>query len=362
MDKQVHYIERLEVDTRGEADEDFFEHDVYHLEEEGIVNGSDDENAEDVERLIKFNKDATFGQMKIYRALHIAREIVEGSEKEQCAKLHDYCAELRRSNLGSTCALEVQSVNLSQPPHFEKLYICLDACKKGFLAGCKLLIGLDGCHLKGYYGGQLLTTVTQDGNRSFYVIAYAVVEQETKETWSWCLNKAIFRHREWDISGIPCKQAVACMMMNDSDPEKFVHSYYSKETLQRIYEPFVRPIIGEDHWEKQSLDPVLPPNYSRAGGRPKMKRTKGNDIPQDPSKMKKRRKECAGIVGASSSNVPKLRKRAEKVAETDDPLGSNAQMHMRKRARTTSMSIATEIQLSGPQSSLSQKKCRKKCI
>ncbi|XP_031405749.1 uncharacterized protein LOC116214489 [Punica granatum] len=245
-DHQVHHVERPEdADIRGEVDEDFFEHDEYHSEEEGIVNGSDDENAEDVECwfegcggfLVKgFNPTHTCSrklknklanrqwvaqklveglrmfpkmtindgcaymshkykvkvcQMKIYRALHIAREIVEGSEKEQYAKLHDYCAELRRSNLGSTCAVGVQRVNLSEPPHFEKLYISLDATKKGFLAGCRPLIGLDGCHLKGYYGGQLLTAVAQDGNHSFYVIAYAVVEQETKETWIWFLTRLL---------------------------------------------------------------------------------------------------------------------------------------------------------------------------
>ncbi|PKI74476.1 hypothetical protein CRG98_005158 [Punica granatum] len=63
MDEQVHYVERDEVATREEADEDFFEHDEYHSEEKGIVNGNDDENADDIERLIQFNKDATFGQL-----------------------------------------------------------------------------------------------------------------------------------------------------------------------------------------------------------------------------------------------------------------------------------------------------------
>ena len=33
-------------------------------------------------------------------------------------------------------------------PYFERIYIYLEGCKKGFLAGCKPIIGLDACHLK----------------------------------------------------------------------------------------------------------------------------------------------------------------------------------------------------------------------
>ena len=32
--------------------------------------------------------------------------------------------------------------------YFERLYICLEGCKNGFLAKCTPFIGLDACHLK----------------------------------------------------------------------------------------------------------------------------------------------------------------------------------------------------------------------
>ena len=44
-------------------------------------------------------------------------------------------------------------------PYFERLCICLEGCKKGFLARCKSFIGLDACHLKNKLKGQLITTV-----------------------------------------------------------------------------------------------------------------------------------------------------------------------------------------------------------
>jgi L-amino acid N-acyltransferase YncA len=42
--------------------------------------------------------------------------------------------------------------------------------------------------LKGYYGGQLLSAVSQDANNHIYVVAYAVVDVENKENWKWFLT------------------------------------------------------------------------------------------------------------------------------------------------------------------------------
>jgi hypothetical protein len=53
--------------------------------------------------------------------------------------------------------------------------------------GCRPIIGLDGCHLKGVYGGQLLSAVGRDGNDNLFPIAMAVVEAETKDSWTWFL-------------------------------------------------------------------------------------------------------------------------------------------------------------------------------
>ena len=52
------------------------------------------------------------------------------------------------------------------------------------------MIGLDGCFLMGYYGGQLLSVVGQDANNHlfFLVVAYAVVDSEIKDNWKWFLT------------------------------------------------------------------------------------------------------------------------------------------------------------------------------
>ncbi|XP_024176584.2 uncharacterized protein LOC112182337 isoform X2 [Rosa chinensis] len=68
------------------------------------------------------------------------------------------------------------------------MYICLGALKNGFKAGCRAVIGLDGAHLKSAFGGQLLTAVGIDANNTTWVIAYAMVENETKDSWIWFLQ------------------------------------------------------------------------------------------------------------------------------------------------------------------------------
>lgn len=123
----------------------------------------------------------------IFRALKEARELVEGSEREQYGKMWDYAHELIRSNPGSLIKMDT----IPQPdsgPQFQRFFVCLDACKRGFKAGCRPFIGLDGCFLKGYFGGQLLSAVGQDANKHIFVIAYAIVDVENKENWKWFLT------------------------------------------------------------------------------------------------------------------------------------------------------------------------------
>jgi hypothetical protein len=58
----------------------------------------------------------------------------------------------------------------------------LAAMKKWFLEGCRLVISLDGCFLKGPYKGILLATVGRDANNNMYPIAIVIVESETKDS------------------------------------------------------------------------------------------------------------------------------------------------------------------------------------
>ena len=84
--------------------------------------------------------------------------------------------------------LKIQRPAPALLPQFGSFYKCLDGPKQAFKSACRPLIGMDGCHLKTKYGGQLLIAVGRDPNDQYMPIAFAVVEMETKETWKWFTN------------------------------------------------------------------------------------------------------------------------------------------------------------------------------
>lgn len=81
----------------------------------------------------------------------VIRKVMDARSGEY-AKLFDYALELKRSNPGSSVHI---ALDPEEEDHvFQRMYICLDACRKGFLDGCRRVIGLDGCFLKGSMKGE----------------------------------------------------------------------------------------------------------------------------------------------------------------------------------------------------------------
>lgn len=120
---------------------------------------------------------------KLKRAKSIVMQKLLDSSKGQYQRLFDYQLELLRSNPGSTVIVKLDTAEVN--PIFQRMYICLAACKKGFKVGCRKVVGLDGCFFKGATNGELLCAVGRDGNNQMYPIAWAVVEKENNESWDW---------------------------------------------------------------------------------------------------------------------------------------------------------------------------------
>ena len=65
---------------------------------------------------------------------------------------------------------------------FKRLYTCFKAFKDNFVS-CRPIVGLDGCFLKGRFGGKVLIVVGRDGNDQMLPLCYAIVEVGNKDTW-----------------------------------------------------------------------------------------------------------------------------------------------------------------------------------
>ncbi|WMV48790.1 hypothetical protein MTR67_042175 [Solanum verrucosum] len=125
-----------------------------------------------------------------------------GDWKLEFSRLLDYADMIKSTNPGSSCWVRTDNETVNGLHLFKYFYVCFAALKNGWLEGCRKIIGLDGCFLKGACRGELLVAVGKNGNNQMYPIAWAVVDQETKHSWSWFLNYLIEDLQLGDGSGI----------------------------------------------------------------------------------------------------------------------------------------------------------------
>ena len=125
--------------------------------------------------------DLTLSQ--VCRSRKATRGLIIGNEEAQYGLLRDYAEMIRRTNIGSKVILQMEMENENAEPKFKRMYIRYNAQKVGFLGGCRPFVKLDGCHLKGRFGRQLLSATAKDGNDNIFLVAMAVVKQENKDNW-----------------------------------------------------------------------------------------------------------------------------------------------------------------------------------
>ena len=111
----------------------------------------------------------------------------QATTEEHYAMIRSYGKAILDSNVGSTVKLGV-TVNPDEKTYFDRFYCCFSALKKGFMLGCRPIIALDGCFLKKPNVGEILTAIGRDGNNHIFPIAWAIVNVENKDNWSWFLE------------------------------------------------------------------------------------------------------------------------------------------------------------------------------
>ena len=124
---------------------------------------------------------------------------------------------LLRTNANSVVVLQ-STPQIERPPLFKRFFCGLQGLKRGFLNGCSPFLFFDGCHLRGRYGGVLLSAVTTDANCGLFPVAWAIVESECKESWGFfltCLEEFIGpfeAEKHWHFM---------------ADRQKVIHVYYT---------------------------------------------------------------------------------------------------------------------------------------
>ena len=83
---------------------------------------------------------------------------------------------IRMTDVENKVILQTKMEDGNAQPKFKRMYIRYNAQKLGFLGDCRPFIGLDRCHLKGRFGGLLLSITANDGNDNIFPMAMVVVE------------------------------------------------------------------------------------------------------------------------------------------------------------------------------------------
>ncbi|GJR74615.1 hypothetical protein Tco_0086980 [Tanacetum coccineum] len=95
--------------------------------------------------------------------------------------INEYRHAILDSNPGSTCRLDDEETE-SGHYYFKRIYVCFKGVKECWLAGCRKVIGLDGCFLKHTCRGELLVAMGRDANKQMYPIAWAAVKNDASTT------------------------------------------------------------------------------------------------------------------------------------------------------------------------------------
>ena len=66
--------------------------------------------------------------------------------------------------------------------------------------------------------------------------------------------------RRWELTGLPCPHAYACIIGNSERVEDYVDTFYTIETFKNVYSHYINPTNPEDHWpEVVDCGEVIPP-------------------------------------------------------------------------------------------------------
>ncbi|XP_072984355.1 uncharacterized protein [Typha latifolia] len=202
------------------------------------------------------------------------------------------------------------------------------ACSDGFKAGCRPYLGLDGCHLKGKYFGDLLAATAWDANYGIFLVAFAIVNIESGYTWRWfleCLKEGIGnienltfmsdRQKRLDVDvngvfpgvehrkcGFRCIHAAAVILSFRRKVVDYVNDYFTVERYMLTYKGKIAALPDKKYWKRPTNDLIVnAPKRGRPRGRPRKKRTRGVNEERMPNGVMKPVKSC-GRCGGKGHN------------------------------------------------------------
>ncbi|RYQ90338.1 hypothetical protein Ahy_B09g096475 isoform C [Arachis hypogaea] len=139
---------------------------------------------------------AHFGFRPTYRRVWMAKQkavgLIYGDWDESYSEIPRWVLGVQLTMPGTVAVLRTSPVRVGgqvdeSQAYFHRLFWTFPPCIEAF-RHCKPLVSIDGTHLYGKYGGTLLIAIAQDGNSNILPVAFALVEGENAESWTFFLS------------------------------------------------------------------------------------------------------------------------------------------------------------------------------
>ncbi|PKA63438.1 Protein FAR-RED impared response 1 [Apostasia shenzhenica] len=190
---------------------------------------------------------------QVWRGREVAQKELFSNLKETYSLLPWHCERIMETNPGSIAILHT-----SVDSKFRRFFISYHASLHGFEHGCRPLVFLDRIPLKSNNQCKLLAAVSVDGNDAIFPIAFAVVEDETCNSWLWFLAQfkcALAKPRP--ITFISDRQKGLDEAVSQVFPDGY-HSYF----IYQLVEDF-KAELRKGPWSQQQKD-AMADDFTRA--------------------------------------------------------------------------------------------------
>jgi hypothetical protein len=141
--------------------------------------------------------------------------------------------------------------------------------------------------------------------------------------------------RLWQVSGKPCKHALAFIakLSRDVQMDEFVHEYYSIEKLRKTYSGVFNPLTSKHFWPSVDLGyKIHKPKLRRKLGKPRISSIKASDEPGarkrkmcfECGELGHTAKKCQGGLTARKKKMKATYENASEVESNDPPTTGSA--------------------------------------
>ncbi|RYR49882.1 hypothetical protein Ahy_A07g036411 [Arachis hypogaea] len=299
----------------------------------------------------KWNVDLT--KTKASRVKQQALDEINGTYGEQYRRIHDYAAELLRSNPGSTVQIQVErppEFKLETPipgkdmrPRFERIY---KAAKATYVQEWERRMKEIQLVDQGAYN-HLMEIPAKYWNKSMFnhfprvdTLVNNICRDKYEVSTSQCnrdkfvvdLNLHECSCRKFKLTGYPCEHAMSCIRKMCLDVKNYVNKCCRKETYVDCNQHVIYPVNRPNLWTQTENDDVLSLVFRKPIERPKLKLHKprkvlaqlGLQIPaktttKPATKLQPKKKSNTQVGGSQESQTSSKRARCSSIASQPQP-------------------------------------------